>query len=192
MRALSTLASLVLLNLLWFLCSLPLFTIGSAISALYDCVFRLDRGESAGWKAFFQSFRTNFRRSTVLWLIVLLVFGILCLDFHAMLVNAWPMRSFLLAGIPAVAIFAAIPLPYLFLPSQIEGLFTSIRSSFLLSIRYLPRTIMILALWLIPFLWLLLFPFSFWRLAWVWFGFGFAGIAYLSGKLMKSAYSQKQ
>lgn len=191
MRLLGMLSSLVLLNLLWLLCSLPLFTIGAAASALNDCVLQLDRGESAGVKAFFRSFRTNFRRSTLLWLIALLLFGILYLDFHMTFASDWPIRSFLLAGIPAVAIFAAIPLPYLFLPSQAVNLFQIMRGSFLLGIRYLPRTILILALWSIPCLWLLLSPYSFWYMAWIWFGFGFACNAYLSGKLMKTAYSMK-
>ncbi len=185
MRAFGTLASLALINVLWLFSSLPVFTIGAAFSAQYDCVCRLNRGESAGVRVFFQSFRENFRQSTPIWLIVLLIVGILIGDFQITLASNWPFRSVLLVGITAVAIIAAIPLPFLFLPSQAGDTGSIIRRSYLLGIRHLPRTFAVLLLWSIPIVWLFFFPFSFWRFAWIWLGFGFALIVYLSEKLLK-------
>lgn len=69
------------LNLLWFVCSLPVFTLGAATAALYDVTLRMARGEEPGLtRRFFQAFRENFRQATTLWLILLGVGALLGLD----------------------------------------------------------------------------------------------------------------
>ena len=63
------------LNLLWLVCSLPLFTVGASTTALYYVTLKIARGgeETSVTRMFFRSFRENFRQSTVLWLILLVV-----------------------------------------------------------------------------------------------------------------------
>lgn len=62
------------LNLLWFVCCIPIVTIGASTTALYYTSLKIVRDEdrSVG-RMFFRSFRQNFRQSTVLWLILLAV-----------------------------------------------------------------------------------------------------------------------
>lgn len=51
-------ADLLILSLLWLVCSLPLVTAGAASAALYDAVARCVRGgEPMPWKRFWQTFR---------------------------------------------------------------------------------------------------------------------------------------
>ncbi len=60
------------LNLLWFVCSIPVFTIGAATTALYYASLKVVRDEDSHVGAlFFRSFRENFRQATVIWLILL-------------------------------------------------------------------------------------------------------------------------
>ena len=60
------------LNLLWFVCSLPIFTIGASTTALYYASLKVLRGEETRVASqFFRSFRTNFRQATQIWLILL-------------------------------------------------------------------------------------------------------------------------
>lgn len=60
------------LNLLWFICSIPLVTVGASTTALYTVTLKIAKGEDvAVTSAFFRAFRENFRQSTVLWLILL-------------------------------------------------------------------------------------------------------------------------
>lgn len=47
MQFLSTLADLVMLNLLTILCSLPIFTLGAAVTALYDAMVTCSRETEA-------------------------------------------------------------------------------------------------------------------------------------------------
>ncbi len=67
------LSDLVGLSVLWVLCCLPVFTIGPASAALYDCAVRcVRRGEdSAVYARFFRVFRENFKvgaLTSLLWL----------------------------------------------------------------------------------------------------------------------------
>lgn len=81
MGALMKIGDLVCLSVLWLVFSLPVFTIGASSAALYAAVHRcLRRGEAGVWKKFYGAFCENFKRSTLAWLIELLVLALLALD----------------------------------------------------------------------------------------------------------------
>lgn len=69
------------LNLLWMVCSLPVFTAGAATAALYGVTLRLAREEEPPLTSrFFKAFREDFRQATILWLILLGVGALLGAD----------------------------------------------------------------------------------------------------------------
>ena len=69
------------LNMLWIICSLPIFTIGASTTALYAVTLKIaDDSETNVTKQFFDSFRKNFAQATRLWLILLIAGIILGLD----------------------------------------------------------------------------------------------------------------
>ena len=71
------------LNLLWFVCSIPVFTIGAATTALCYASLKIVRDEDSHvFALFFRSFRENFRQATVIWLILLGVGLFLGADVH--------------------------------------------------------------------------------------------------------------
>lgn len=60
------------LNLLWFVCCIPVITIGASTTALYYTSLKIVRDEDRDLtRMFLHSFRENFRQSTALWLILL-------------------------------------------------------------------------------------------------------------------------
>ena len=73
MRYLNRLADLMILNLLFLLTSIPIFTIGASLTALYSVCFRLgtDR-EGSTFRDYFAAFKENFRQATSLFLLLLL------------------------------------------------------------------------------------------------------------------------
>ena len=75
---LSTLADLVLLNLLTILCSLPVITAGASITALYYTMDKLRKSESNLYRSFFKSFKENFKQATILWVVLLIVGALIC------------------------------------------------------------------------------------------------------------------
>ncbi len=92
MRAIIKVFDCVALSVLWLVFSLPVVTCGAASAALYTaCRSCLRRGEGYAWRTFWESFRENFKRSAVLWLIVLAVQALLLLD-------VWVCRTFAAAA----------------------------------------------------------------------------------------------
>ena len=79
MVALGTLADLVFCNILFCLLSLPLFTVGASLTALYDCTLSIveQQEESFIIQQFWKSFRRGFKRGTALGLICMAVFALL-------------------------------------------------------------------------------------------------------------------
>lgn len=74
---------LVIMHLLWIICSLPIFTIGASTTALYYAFMkRTRRDEGYIWKNFFHSFKSNFKQATAIWLILLAVGAILITDLR--------------------------------------------------------------------------------------------------------------
>ena len=82
MRFLSRVADLLMLNLLFLVCSIPIFTIGASITALYYCFFKMkDQEDGYLTRRFFKSFKENFKQATVMWLFLLILFVLLAVEF---------------------------------------------------------------------------------------------------------------
>lgn len=72
---------LIVLNLLWLVCCLPVFTIGASTSALYQVTLQIaENKDSYISKSFFKAFRENFRQSTIVWLICFFLAVVLLSD----------------------------------------------------------------------------------------------------------------
>ena len=77
-RALNKICDMVCLNVLWLISCIPVVTIGASTTALYTVMLKLVKNEE-GYilRGFFKAFRSNFRQSTVIWLIILAL-GLVC------------------------------------------------------------------------------------------------------------------
>ena len=152
MRALSTTADLIVLNLLTILCCLPVVTVGAALTALNTAAIKIVRGEeTAPVKDYFRAFRVNFKKGTVLGLIFLLVFAVLLVDYLA----AGNAVSILRPVIAAIALLVLMLGQYAFamLARYENTLRGTLKNALLLSIGYFPRTlgmaVFAAALWLL-------------------------------------------
>lgn len=70
-RAIGTFGNIVLLNILWLVCSLPVITMGASTTALIYACMKLHRREGYVCANFFHSFRENWKQATALFLIFL-------------------------------------------------------------------------------------------------------------------------
>lgn len=78
------LGELMLVNLLTLLCSLPVITVGAAFTAMHRVLVDIYRDqENKLVKTYFKSFKENFSQATKLWLVYLVYFGILAVDYWA-------------------------------------------------------------------------------------------------------------
>lgn len=167
------------MNLLWLLCCLPVFTAGSAAKAMYASLFAIRQEETWHAKDFFRAFRQDFGRTTVLWLLILLLGGALILDYFLVARMAFAGRMAVIGVIFfflfALAFFNSMVFPML---SQFPcTLRESVINGVLLSLAHLPKILLVTAMNLLPWgLWLVV-PKLFWMLGFFWFTCGFALIA---------------
>lgn len=79
------------LSVLWLLFSLPVLTAGAATTALYATVYHYIRKEEGHlWRTFWDAFRENLKRSTVVWVVALVIGALLAADvlvFRTMALN---------------------------------------------------------------------------------------------------------
>ena len=191
MRAMSLLGDLIVLNLVFLLCCVPVVTVGAALTALDTAAFRLSRGNEGRLLAlFFRSFRQSFRRATFLWLLLLLVFAVALLGLRLFSVFGGALRLLLVpsALLMLLALFAA---GYAFpLLSQFENtVIGTLKNAVFLSLGYLPRTLLITALNLFPFALLLWDTYLFFCTGFIWVFLYFSAAAYLIAKLLKKVFA---
>ena len=143
------------LNLLWFLCSIPIITIGASTTALYYASLKIVRDEDNHVGAlFFRSFRENFRQATVLWLILLGVGLFLGADgyivYHLRQSSLGPagvLWTLVLAVLIAAAVVYVIVLLHVFpLLASVSNTNTAmLKNAFLIGTHYLFATILVFA-----------------------------------------------
>ena len=144
------------LNLLWILCSIPVFTIGASTTALYYVTLKMAKNEEGRLAAtFFRAFRENFRQATVLWLILLgagVVLGgdgyILYHLFRTSTGSVAVIWTLLFALVIATGVAYAIVLCYVFplVASVVNTNAAMLKNSFFIGTHYLFCTILVFAI----------------------------------------------
>ena len=77
--------NIIYASVLWILFSIPVITIGASSTALYYTVTKVIRhGRSYIFREFWQSFKSNLKQSTAVWLIYLLLMAVLLIDIRVM------------------------------------------------------------------------------------------------------------
>jgi uncharacterized membrane protein YesL len=181
----------VVLNLLFLFTSIPIFTIGASLSALYDVVFRMDtdrEGKTA--IGYFQAFRRNFRQSTAVWLIFLLI--LVTSYANATIFSNMTGISGIVLSVIAIVILinALLIMGYAFpLISQFENtLGNTLKNALLLSIANLPRTLVIGVINCFPWALLVMNLYAYIQLGFLWFALYFAAAAYFNSRVLMKVF----
>lgn len=192
MLALTGLADLMILNLLFVATCIPVFTIGAASSALYTVCFRMIRQEEGHIiSGYLRSFRENFRQGTGIWLILLLLAAVGALNLGWLDSIGGLMQTVMrLLTVMVLAILAFIHAYVFPLQSQFRNTVkATLSNAFLLSIGHLPRTMLITVLNLFPLGLLAVNLYTFLDSALVWFVIYFSGTAFLNSLLLKKVFA---
>lgn len=154
MRFLGKVADIMLVNVLFVVCSLPIVTAGAAITAANKVMQDFVLGtESSIVKRFFQTFRSEFRRSTAAWLLTLFVCACLCYD--ALLVfyyldGGLASTCYFLLGFMAFVVVAIAVYVFTLLARYENKLKNHLRNACFLAIGKIHRTIPAVIVALIP------------------------------------------
>ena len=147
-RALGKICDLMCLNILWLVCSIPIFTIGASTTALYTVVLKMVKNEEGYiFRGFFKAFKSNFKQSTITW-IILLILGILCwIDQRIVSYLPGTAGTVLNVLVLIVSFILLAVMIYVFpLIARYENtLSNTLKNAVLLSIAKLPYTLIMMA-----------------------------------------------
>lgn len=146
-RFIGKFGDLILLNILWLVFSIPIFTIGASTTAVYYVTLKLARDDDGYTiRSFFKSFKENFKQATAIWLVLLAIGAILGVDlyfFARLFTGSGTIKTVMLTVFLALAIVYAAVFMYIF-PLQ-SRFFNSVKktffNAFFMSLRHLFRTI---------------------------------------------------
>lgn len=155
MQTLGKVADLMLLNFLTLLCCIPVVTAGAAFTALdYMCLKIVRDEETYIIKGYFKSFKENFKQATAIWLIILWVIAVVAGDIWIMRYAEIEFHFLIRVAVLLVAILTLGMAMWVF-PMQakfVNPVFTTIKNAIKASLMQLPRTILMAALFFVPFL----------------------------------------
>ena len=152
-------------SILWFLCCLPVVTIGASSTAMYYTVHKAIRG-GRGYvsRTFFTALKDNFKQATVpylIWLVVMVVLVCDALITRQVLLTGSMMGAFFYLFLVMILV-AAMWGCYLFSYTArfANTVKATLKNAFILAIRHLPWSLLLLVIavasalliWLLPFL----------------------------------------
>lgn len=152
---LNKVADLMWLNILTLLCCIPIITVGASLTSAHYVALKLHRNEE-GYitKDFFRSFKMNFKQSTAIWLIILLVLTVFSADFYIMNnVEEVKIPTALQVVIMAIAILFLFMVLWVFAVQAkfVNTVTKTIKNAFALSVIQIPRTILMVILYVLPY-----------------------------------------
>lgn len=188
----SRVGDLLILNLLFILTSLPIFTIGAAGTALSTVCFRFGTDREEGTvKSYLKAFRENFRKSTIAWLILAAFLGLSAFSFLFFSKVTGPLHYLQL--IPALGLGLGILVLCCIFPlmSQFENsLGQSFKNALILSVAYLPRILLTAVILLLPFALFLVDLYIFMRIGFLFLLLHFSFTAFAGSRLMKRPFEK--
>lgn len=191
MRLCGSFVSLVRINLLWLLCSLPLFTVGASTAAMVSALTAFRADDECGAKVFFRAFRTHFRQATVLWLLMAFLGCMLALDYRIVVHLAFPVKMAVIVVICFCAL-ALILVSGLIFPLLVRfpgTLRDTVINAVLLSIAHLPKMLLVTAMNLLPLLLLVLLPRVVLFFGFLWPVCGFSLVALYDLKVIEKIFA---
>lgn len=153
---LGKIADVILVSILWLICCIPIVTIGASTTALYYTVHKVLRGGRAYvCRSFFESFRSNFKQATVLWMLFFLMGGILAADIYITYHTAFYYVFLVLSVCYMGWLIYVFPYQARFYNSTKEV----IKNTAIIAVTNLPKTLFLVGLWLVGVLIIYLVPY---------------------------------
>ena len=155
MNFLGKVCDIMILNVLMIVFSLPIFTAGAAITAAYSVAYKMVKNEESYIiKSFWKAFKENFKQSTAIWLIFLVICLVLFFDYRIMFYSGLELNKWIQYGVIAVTVILAMGFSFVF---PIQARFTNtvkntIKNSFLMALSHLPSAIVFVISYAVPVL----------------------------------------
>lgn len=193
-KLLSRILDLIILNVIFTICCIPVVTIGASWCALYDVMFKIkEEKDSNVFKQFFIAFKNNFVQSLFGTLILLAIAALLYMDYNIVFVqklyDSAVMRALFYIVLFVVTGFFSWLFPMI---ARFDNKFgMQFKNAFMLCLAHLPTTILVILLNLSPFILLYFFAeLSVYYLLTFWMFIGLSLIAMVSSRLLYRAFKK--
>ena len=188
---LSTLFDLMLLNIVFLVCCLPVVTIGAAYAALQQQTFALVRGGSVSVSKFFKAFRENAKNAIMVWMAFLMITFVVYVDVQTLRTGQLPLGGFVLVLVWALYLVCIAVMAYV-IPMIVKfenSLKNYIICSFFLAFSHLPTTALLLLLHIGPVVIFLLYPNVFLAMLPFWLLIAFSLVSLCSAWLLTRCFN---
>lgn len=189
MRILIKITDLVVLNVLWIICCIPVLTIGAATTALYGC-FLNKSTESSVVKNYFIQFKNNFKKSTIIWLIEVVLLVVVMMNIRYYYNIGGESFSILRIFLLIPTLILGVGIEYFF-PLQCHfenSIKQTIKNSFLIGLAHFPISLIILVIQVSPIILALVDIDTFFRMSPVILIIGKALIVFITSFLYKRVF----
>lgn len=146
-------ADLIILNVIFLICCLPIVTIGASLTALHYVTLKMARNEESYIvKSFFRSFKQNFKQATIINIIMLLIGAVLYLDMHIVTGMSGSLSQVLYIIFIAFGFLYLIVFLYIYpvLSKFYNSIKNTFRNAFLMAVRHLPYTLLMAVITVAP------------------------------------------
>ena len=193
---LSRVGDLIILNVLFLICCVPIVTVGAAYAALCKVCMDMVYEQEAGMvKGFFLAFKENFKQATVVWIVELIVIVSLVCD--GMLILTFMPGSrvmYILLGVLAFLVLCVCTHMTPLLIRYRNGLRQHLSNAMVLAVIRLPRTLLMIVVSCAPLIVLALSVLQastvFFDTLVFWLAIGCAVMAYINMNLYKGVYNK--
>lgn len=152
-QGLNKLADIILLNFLTIICSIPIITAGASVTAMHYVLLKIVRNEETYIiKSFFKSFKLNFKQATIIWLIELVMYSILYIDFRILYLSEAQYPTWLPLALIIVSVIVFMLGLHIFpLLSKFENsVRDTVKNSMIMGVLTLPKTVLMLLICAMP------------------------------------------
>lgn len=154
MRFLNRMADMIILNILMIICCIPIITVGAAFTAMHYVLLKMVRDEEGYLiRGFFKSFVLNFKQATLIWLIMLVVIAVYVGDSIIFSYSGIAFPRVLVVGVAAVGLVVLMVALYVFpLLARFDNTIkNTIHNAAFLAFANLPKTVLMVVMYAIPF-----------------------------------------
>lgn len=162
-KTMSTLFDILMIGILWFLCCLPLITVGAGTTAAYYTMSKVVRFKTGYlFKEFWRSFKTNFKQSLIPTIITQLVIVVLVLDIYYVWNNRSKLNDSLFIILSGVTFLFLACATYFgpFLSRFTKKNFALFKMAAYGAFRFLPITVLILVVFVVMVIGIYLLPWA--------------------------------
>lgn len=187
-EALGKITDIVILNFLFIVSCIPIITIGASLSATYSVAMKMVRDEETYIiKAYVKRFKENFKDSTIVWILIMVVGSVLAIDLYISdMISSEVTRKAFQFMFTLIGVILMFIITYVFpLISKFENTIKkTLKNSILISIQNLPYTIIMVLVNLSPMIIIFLFR-SYWGYVLFFYTIiGYGAMAYINSILL--------